>query len=86
MLLYQRVDVLYTYCMSFGQVQRFLAALVCVAAANLEDCEIEERGAADVSLEEIEGLGWQSLEIIRLLMLLMFKILHQLKRNATDLI
>lgn len=31
-------------------VQRFLAALVCVAAANLEDCEIEEAKLLDVQL------------------------------------
>ena len=68
MLPHHRVDVLYVYmrytciCTSIGQVQRFLAALVCVAAANLEDCEIEERliGCCWKKLKGEGGRVWRS--------------------------
>lgn len=78
MLPYHRVDVLYVN-WSGTEISCSLGLRGRSKSRGLWD-----RGEVNrVLLEEIEGWGWQSLEIIRLLMLLMFKILHEPQRNAT---
>lgn len=85
MLPYHRVDVLYVYMYLNWSGTEISCSLGLRGRSKSRG--LWDRGEVNrVLLEEIEGWGWQSLEIIRLLMLLMFKILHELQRNATALV